>query len=86
MRAKGFGEAASPMDHRMVGRVRPGPPRGLVRLQPETWTLLASLRRPLVDSEGNLVGLESFDRLVRRILAERKIAQKPAVLPREATR
>ena len=61
----------------MAGRVRPGPPRGLVRLQPETWTLLASLRRPLVDSEGNLVGLESFDRLVRRILAERKIAQKP---------
>jgi hypothetical protein len=67
-------------------RVRPGPPRGLVRLQPETWTLLASLRRPLVDSEGNLVGLESFDRLVRRILAERKNAQKPAALPREATR
>ena len=58
----------------------------LVRLQPETWTTLASLRRPLVDSEGNLVGLESFDRLVRRILAERKTAQKPAVLPREATR
>jgi hypothetical protein len=86
MRAKGFGEAASMTDHRMVGRVRPGPPRGLVRLQPETWRLLASLRRPLVDSEGNLVGLESFDRLVRRILSERKNAQKPTAPPREATR
>ena len=86
MRAKGFREIASSMDRRMVGRVRPGPPRGLVCLQPETWTLLASLRRPLVDSEGNLVGLESFDRLVRRILAERKSAQKPAALPREAIR
>jgi hypothetical protein len=26
----------------------------------------------LVDSEGNLVGYESFDRLVRRILEERR--------------
>ena len=51
-----------------VGRIRPTSPRGIVRLRPETWSLLASLRRPLVDSEGNLVGYESFDRLVRRIL------------------
>jgi len=86
MRAKGFEETASAIDRRMVGRVRPGPPRGLVRLQPETWTVLASLRRPLVDSEGNLVGLESFDRLVRRLLAERKNAQTPGALLREATR
>jgi hypothetical protein len=72
MCAKGFGEKSASIDRRVVGRVRPGPSRGIIRLQPETWSLLAALRRPLLDSEGNLVGYESFDRLVRRILAERR--------------
>ncbi len=72
MRTKGFGEATPRGGPSSVGRIRPTSPRGIVRLHPETWTLLASLRRPLVDSEGNLVGYESFDRLVRRILEERR--------------
>lgn len=57
------------------------PPRGIVRLRPETWGLLASLRRPIIDSEGNLVGLESFDRLVRRLIDE----QRPSKADRPAS-
>jgi hypothetical protein len=72
MRMKGFGEAAPRAGPSSVSRIRPTSPRGIVRLRPETWSLLASLRRPLVDSEGNLVGYESFDRVVRRILDERR--------------
>ena len=46
----------------------PQTPRSIVRLRPETWKRLASLRRPIRDSEGTLVGLESFDRVVQRLL------------------
>ncbi len=63
------------------GSLVPGsyaPPRGIIRLSPETWQMLATLRRPILDSEGNLVGLESFDRLVRRLLQERR---PPSVAP-----
>ena len=62
---------------RAVAPVPAVPPRGIVRLRPETWRLLASLRRPILDSEGNLVGLESFDRLVRRLLDERRAPPVP---------
>ena len=86
MRAKGFGETSASVDRRIVGRVRPGPSRGIIRLQPETWSLLAALRRPLLDSEGNLVGFESFDRLVRRILAERRDPHSPGSQLREGSR
>jgi hypothetical protein len=44
----------------------------MVRLQPETYEQLAALRRPLVDPQGNLVALESFDRVVRRLIEERR--------------
>jgi hypothetical protein len=86
MRAKELGETSASVDRRIVGRVRPGPSRGIIRLHPETWSLLAALRRPLLDSEGNLVGFESFDRLVRRILAERRDSHSPGSQLREASR
>ena len=72
MRANGISPPTSPGGKAAVIQVTAGPPRELVRLRPETWQLLAALRRPLLDSEGNLVGFESFDRLVRRILDERR--------------
>ena len=43
-----------------------------VRVHVETRDRLATLRRPLVDSEGNLVAFESFDRVIRRLLDERR--------------
>ena len=43
-----------------------------VRVHVETRERLALLRRPLVDSEGNLVAFESFDRVIRRLLDERR--------------
>ena len=43
-----------------------------VRVHAETRDRLALLRRPLVDSEGNLVAFESFDRVIRRLLDERR--------------
>ena len=43
-----------------------------VRVHVETRDRLALLRRPLVDSEGNLVAFESFDRVIRRLLDERR--------------
>ena len=56
----------------------------MVRLQPATYEQLAALRRPLVDPEGNLVALESFDRTVRRLLEERRAAGPAPEQPREA--
>jgi hypothetical protein len=72
MRAKGVGEYAkrAPVKGRSLRRSRSL--NGMVRLQPETYEQLAALRRPLVDPEGNLVALESFDRTVRRLLDERR--------------
>ncbi len=54
-----------------------GAPRAIVRLQPDTWNRLAALRRPLVDPDGNLVAIESFDRVVRRLLEERRADTPP---------
>jgi hypothetical protein len=72
MRAKGVGEypKVPPVKSKSLGRSRGL--NGMVRLQPETYEQLAALRRPLVDPEGNLVALESFDRTVRRLLDERR--------------
>jgi hypothetical protein len=83
MRAKGFG-TISPPPHRNGARlVPPGLPKAAIRLRPETWQLLAALRRPLLDSEGNLVAFESFDRLVRRLLDERKSPSTSRPRPQE---
>lgn len=87
MSARGLGVTAS---RARKGSLVPGsyaPPRGIVRLSPETWQMLATLRRPILDSEGNLVGLESFDRLVRRILQERRPPLAPSLpIGRQASR
>jgi hypothetical protein len=48
--------------------------RGIIRVRPETWREVAALRRAILDSEGNRLGLESFDRVVRRLLNERSDA------------
>ena len=73
MRAKGVGEFVSPRSGRSGVRVRLDSPKQAVRVDPETWKQLAELRRPIVDSDGNLVALESFDRVVRRLIAERRV-------------
>ena len=72
MRAKGVGEYVKrPLaKDETSGLPRAG--NAYVRLHPETRDRLVHLRRPLVDSEGNLVAFESFDRLVRRLLDERR--------------
>ena len=44
----------------------------MVRVRPETYELLAALRRPLVDSDGHQVAFESFDRTLRRLLDEHR--------------
>ena len=80
MRAKGVGSITSSAPRTGGSPVRPGLPKAAIRLRPETWQLLAALRRPLLDPEGNLVALESFDRLVRRLLEERRTL--PASRPR----
>jgi hypothetical protein len=84
MRAKGVGEytRAPPIKSRSLRRSNN--PNGMVRLQPATYEQLAALRRPLVDPEGNLVALESFDRTVRRLLEERRADGPAPEQPREA--
>jgi hypothetical protein len=84
MRAKGVGEYARKPPVKSRSLRRPGSPNGMVRLQPETYEQLASLRRPLVDPQGNLVALESFDRVVRRLIEERRADGTSAEQPREA--
>ena len=72
MREKGVGQYAKgrPSESDVPSR-RDGASTG-VRVDPETRERLAALRRPLVDSEGNLVAFESFDRVIRRLLDERR--------------
>ena len=72
MRAKGVGEVVTSRSGKSGVRVTFDSPKEAVRVQRETWKQLAALRRPLMDSEGNLVAFESFDRVVRRLIAERK--------------
>jgi hypothetical protein len=83
MRAKGVGEytRAPPVKTRSLRQSNSA--NSMVRLQPQTYQQLAALRRPLVDPEGNLVALESFDRLVRRLLGERRADGASPELPRE---
>ena len=83
MREKGVGEIVAPRGG--MPRVRGGldTPREAVRVRPETWKLLAKLRRPLLDPEGNLVAFESFDRVVRRLIEERKPDAAPRARARE---
>ena len=78
MGARGVGKA-SPLSGAGAPGLGPSlPPKGVVRLRPETWRLLASLRRQIVDSEGKPVGVESFDRLIRRLIEERpRVAPGP---------
>ena len=72
MRAKGVGEfVKAPRAKSGVLRRSSGTDT-MVRLQPETYERLAALRHPLVDSDGRLVAVESFDRTVRRLLDERR--------------
>jgi hypothetical protein len=84
MRAKGVGEYAKAPPVRTRSLRRSNSPNSMVRLQPQTYEELAALRRPLVDPEGNLVALESFDRLVRRLLGERRADGTSPAQPREA--
>jgi len=72
MRAKGVGATIGPRGGISGVQVDLDSPRESVRVTPETWKQLAKLRRPLVDAEGNLVAFESFDRVVRRLLAEHR--------------
>lgn len=71
MRARGVGEIVA---RRGISATRSllDLPKEAVRVQPETWKQLAALRRPLLDSDGNLVAFESFDRVIRRLIAERR--------------
>ena len=84
MRAKGVGKIVAAQGEVSAVSVPLGSPKEAVRVQPETWKQLAALRRPLVDSEGNLVAFESFDRVVRRLLAERRADAAPATRLGEA--
>ena len=72
MRAKGVGQVIAPRKAKSDARVTRNSPKEAVRVRPETWRQLAELRRPLLDPEGNLVAFESFDRVVRRLIAERR--------------
>ena len=83
MRAKGVGESASPRNRRSGVGVTLDSPRQAVRVQPDTWRQLAVLRRPLLDCDGNLVAFETFDRVVRRLLAERRDDGTSRELPEE---
>ena len=85
MRAKGVGEIVT---RRGVSAARSflDSPKEAVRVQPETWKQLAALRRPLLDSDGNLVAFESFDRVVRRLIAERQADDTSPEQPRGARR
>ncbi len=72
MRAKGVGQyAKGGLSKSGVLRRTKSPSAG-VRVDPETRERLVALRRPLVDSEGNLVAFESFGRVIRRLLDERR--------------
>jgi hypothetical protein len=83
MRAKGVGELVTLRSGKSGVRVTPDAAKEAVRVQRETWKQLAALRRPLMDSEGNLVAFESFDRVVRRLIAERKADTAPRETARE---
>ena len=83
MREKGVGEIVAPRGGKPGARGSVDLPREAVRVRPETWKLLAKLRRPLLDSEGNLVAFESFDRVVRRLIEERKADAAPRARSRE---
>ena len=72
MRAKGVGQYARVQVSESEALSRRGSGSTGVRVDPETWDRLAILRRPIVDSEGNLVALESFGRVIRRLLDERR--------------
>ena len=72
MRAKGVGQYVKTPPSNDESPVPPGIQNAYIRLHPVTRDRLALLRRPLVDSEGNLVAFESFDRLVRRLIEERR--------------
>jgi hypothetical protein len=77
MRAKGVGQVVAPRKAKSGVHVTRNSPKEAVRVQPETWRQLAELRRPLLDPEGNLVAFESFDRVVRRLIAERRTDTPP---------
>ena len=83
MRAKGVGELVVPRRGKSGALVTRNSPKEAVRVQPETWRQLAELRRPLLDPEGNLVAFESFDRVVRRLIEERKTDPSPRGRSRE---
>ena len=72
MRARGVGQYVKTPPSNDESPGPPGVQNAYIRLHPVTRDRLALLRRPLVDSEGNLVAFESFDRLVRRLLDERR--------------
>ena len=72
MRAKGVGQYARVQVPESEALSRRSSSSTGVRVDPETWDRLAILRRPIVDSEGNLVALESFGRVIRRLLDERR--------------
>ena len=72
MRAKGVGAYVKEPPSRDGTPKRHATPDAGVRVHVETRDRLALLRRPLVDSEGNLVAFESFDRVIRRLLDERR--------------
>lgn len=71
MSARGVGRAPPRIREGLPIPASSGNTRGVIRLRPQTWRQLASLRRQIVDSEGKPVGLESFDRLVQRLMEER---------------
>jgi hypothetical protein len=83
MRTKGVGELVTSRGGKPGVRVSLDSAKEAVRVQRETWKQLAALRRPLTDSEGNLVAFESFDRVVRRLIAERKADAAPRETARE---
>ena len=72
MRAKGVGQYARVQVAEGGVLSRRSSASTGVRVDPETWDRLAALRRPLVDSEGNLIAFESFGRVIRRLLDERR--------------
>ena len=72
MRAKGVGAYVKKSPSKDGTPKRHATPDAGVRVHVETRDRLALLRRPLVDSDGNLVAFESFDRVIRRLLDERR--------------
>ena len=85
MRVKDVGQIIAPRKAKADARVTRNSPKEAVRVRPETWRQLAELRRPLLDPEGNLVAFESFDRVVRRLIAERRTDAAPREAQREAS-